>query len=101
MIYQITVPAVADDVEEIRVLEWHGAPGDSFASGDLVVEFETHKALVEVRAGQPGVLRRIMATAGDWARIGVPIALFSDGADDALPEGDEAIGDMAVDFLVD
>ena len=59
MIYKISVPAVAD-VEEIRVLEWHGEPGHRFDSGDLVVELETHKAIVEVRAGQPGVLREVL-----------------------------------------
>ena len=101
MIYKVTVPTVAEDVEEIRVLEWHGAPGRDFQTGDLVVELETHKALVEVRAGQPGFLRRVLCEEGEWAKLGVPLALFSDGASEALPEDANLASDLAVEFIVD
>jgi pyruvate/2-oxoglutarate dehydrogenase complex dihydrolipoamide acyltransferase (E2) component len=99
MIYQISVPAVAD-VEEIRVLEWHGDLGHQFNKGDLIVELETHKAIVEVRAGQPGVLRRILSEAGKWQGIGLPLALLSDDENEALPEGNHAATDLPVDFEI-
>jgi pyruvate/2-oxoglutarate dehydrogenase complex dihydrolipoamide acyltransferase (E2) component len=99
MIYQISVPAVAD-VEEIRVLEWHGDLGHQFNKGDLIVELETHKAIVEVRAGQPGVLRRILSEAGKWQGIGLPLALLSDDDNEALPEGNHAATDLPVDFEI-
>jgi pyruvate/2-oxoglutarate dehydrogenase complex dihydrolipoamide acyltransferase (E2) component len=101
VIYKVTVPSVSEDVEEIRVLEWHGAAGDDFQIGDLVVELETHKALVEMRAGQPGILRRILCEEGDWAKVDVPIALFSDEQTEDLPEDAELAGNLAVDFVVD
>jgi pyruvate/2-oxoglutarate dehydrogenase complex dihydrolipoamide acyltransferase (E2) component len=100
MIYKVVVPSVGEDVEEIRVLEWHGAEGTRFAADDLIVELETHKALVEMRAGQAGVLREIKFAAGEWAGIGVPIAVFSDGEDEPLPEVSEAAADLLVDFVV-
>jgi pyruvate/2-oxoglutarate dehydrogenase complex dihydrolipoamide acyltransferase (E2) component len=99
MIYQLSVPAVAEDVEEFRVLEWHGAPGHTFDAGDLVVELETHKAVVEVRAGRPALLRKSLVAAGDWCKIGVPLAFFSDEADEALQEDGEA-SDLMVEFEV-
>ena len=37
MIYTLTVPGPIEDVEEVRVLEWHGQPGRAFAVGELVV----------------------------------------------------------------
>jgi pyruvate/2-oxoglutarate dehydrogenase complex dihydrolipoamide acyltransferase (E2) component len=101
MIYKISVPSVGEDVEEIRVLEWHGAPGHNFVPGDLIVEMETHKALVEVRAGQTGILRSIVTAEGDWAKLGVPIAFFSDTADEALGDNLDASADLAIDFVVD
>jgi pyruvate/2-oxoglutarate dehydrogenase complex dihydrolipoamide acyltransferase (E2) component len=101
MIYQVAVPDVGEDVEEIRVLEWHGGPGDRFDSGALIVELETHKALVEMRAAQDGVLRQILAPEGEWARIGVPIAVFSDEPDEALPDQADAGAAMRVEFVVD
>ena len=97
MIYQITVPAAVPDVHEIRVLEWHGEPGRRFAAGDLIVELETHKALVEVRAGQEGVLRRVLTEVGAWQRIGEPLALLTDSEDESL-EG--ATADLPVEFEV-
>ena len=99
MIYQISVPAVAD-VEEIRVLEWHGDLGHRFNKGDLIVELETHKAIVEVRAGQPGVLRKILSKSGNWQGIGLPLALLSDEQDEVLPDGDRAATDLPVDFEI-
>jgi pyruvate/2-oxoglutarate dehydrogenase complex dihydrolipoamide acyltransferase (E2) component len=100
MIYKVVVPGVGEDVEEIRVLEWHGGPGHRFAQDDLIVELETHKALVEMRAGQTGVLRRILFEPGDWARIGVPIAVFSDDADEPLAAAAEDAADMQVEFII-
>lgn len=99
MIYQLSVPAVAEDVEEFRVLEWHGEPGHAFEAGDLVVELETHKAVVEVRAGRPAILRESLVADGAWCKIGVPLAYFSDEAGEALQEGGEA-SDLVVEFEV-
>lgn len=99
MIYQISVPAVAD-VEEIRVLEWHGGLGHRFSRGDLMVELETHKAIVEVRAGQSGVLRKILSEAGKWQGIGLPLALLTDDDSEALPDDTQAVADLPVDFEI-
>lgn len=99
MLYKISVPQVAD-VEEIRILEWHRAAGDSVAQGDLVVELETHKAIVEVRAGQNGYLRKILAEAGNWQGIGLPLAVLSDGQSEPVPEDVQALVDLPVDFEI-
>ena len=99
MFYKISVPSVAD-VEEIRVLEWHGDVGHRFNSGDLVVELETHKAIVEVRAGQTGVLRKILSEAGNWQKIGLPLALLSDYDSGTLPDDVELVADLVVEFEI-
>jgi pyruvate/2-oxoglutarate dehydrogenase complex dihydrolipoamide acyltransferase (E2) component len=101
MFYKVTVPGVGEDVEEIRVLEWHGTVGDGFNANDLIVEFETHKALVEVRAGQRGILRRVLAAEGQWVQVGLPIAIFSDSAEEPLSDGVAVAEELLVDFIVD
>lgn len=100
MIYHLTVPAAVPGVEEIRVLEWRIEPGERVGPDELIVELETHKAVIEVRANQSGVLRARLAEAGDWRGVGVALAVFSDQPDEALPEGDAAPADMAVAFQV-
>ena len=97
MIYSLIVPGTLEDVDEVRILEWHGEPGRAFAAGDLVVEFETHKAVIEVRAEKPAVLRQVFASPGDWQKIGAPIGLLSDTADEPLPETPEGLA--AIDAL--
>jgi pyruvate/2-oxoglutarate dehydrogenase complex dihydrolipoamide acyltransferase (E2) component len=100
MIYMLAVPGPIEEVEEVRVLEWHGQEGRAFAPGELVVELETHKALVEVRAGQSGVLRRIACPEGAWQDVGKTLALFSDAADEPLPTSMDGVAALAVDFEV-
>jgi pyruvate/2-oxoglutarate dehydrogenase complex dihydrolipoamide acyltransferase (E2) component len=99
MFFKISVPPVAD-VEEIRVLEWHGGVGHRFESGDLIVELETHKAIVEVRAAQPGILRKILSESGNWQQIGLPLAILSDQEAEALPDDVKAVSDLAVEFEI-
>jgi pyruvate/2-oxoglutarate dehydrogenase complex dihydrolipoamide acyltransferase (E2) component len=104
LIYQLSVPAAVPGVDEIRILEWHVAPGDAVTPGDLIVELETHKAVVEVRAGQPGALRAVLAEPGDWRGIGLALAVFSDQPEELLPATPESMGDaigaMVVDFEI-
>ena len=99
MLYKISVPQVAD-VEEIRVLEWHRQPGEAVVKGDLLVELETHKAIVEVRAAQRGFLRKILADAGNWQAIGLPMAILSESESDPVPEDAQALTDLPVDFEI-
>jgi len=99
MLYKISVPQVAD-VEEIRVLEWHREVGEAVEPGDLLVELETHKAIVEVRAGQKGYLRKILADAGNWQAIGLPLAVLSESESDAVPDDAQALTDLPVEFEI-
>jgi pyruvate/2-oxoglutarate dehydrogenase complex dihydrolipoamide acyltransferase (E2) component len=100
MIYLLAVPGPIEDVEEVRVLEWHGEPGRSFPVGELIVELETHKALVEVRAGQPGVLRRIICAAGEWQAVGKPLALLSDTQEEDLINPNDGLPLLLVNFEI-
>lgn len=100
MIYALSVPGPIEDVDQVRVLEWHGDVGRLFETDELVVELETHKAIVEVRAGQGGYLRSILSEAGDWRAIGKPLALFSDAPDEPLPDSPDDAGNLLVAFEI-
>lgn len=100
MISKLVVPGPIEDVDELRVLEWHGEIGHGFAKGALIVELETHKAVVEVRAGQPGILRRILCEAGSWEQIGNPLAILSDQPDEPLPTSLDEVAPWLVDFEI-
>ena len=100
MIYQLAVPGPIEDVEELRVLEWHGAIGHPFEKGAMIVELETHKAVVEVRAARAGVLRRILCAAGEWEKVGSPLALFSDDVAEPLDDAAVSLPSLLVEFEI-
>lgn len=100
MIYKLVVPGPIEDVEEVRVLEWHGASGRAFEAGDLIVELETYKAIVEVRAAQHGILRALLCAAGEWQKVGLPLAVMSDDGAEALPDSLAAVAELPVEFEV-
>ena len=100
MLSKLVVPGPVDDVEEMRVLEWHGDVGRHFSTGELVVELETHKAVVEVRATQPGYLRQIVCEPGAWQRVGLPLAVFGDDRETPLPATIDDLRDWIVAFEV-
>jgi pyruvate/2-oxoglutarate dehydrogenase complex dihydrolipoamide acyltransferase (E2) component len=97
MIHRLTVPATIEDATSVRVLEWHAGPGDAVAAGALLVELETHKALIEVRAGAAAILRTIDCDEGAWCPLGGALALLSDAPDEPIL-GDAA--EWAADFRI-
>lgn len=97
MIYRLLVPETLEHVASVRVLEWHAAAGERLAPGALLVELETHKALIEVRAEQAGTLRRIDCGEGAWCPLGGSLALLSDSPDEPL-DGDPAA--LPADFRI-
>ena len=97
MIYRLLVPATIEDNDAVRVLEWHAAPGDAVAAGALIVEVETHKALIEIRAVRAAVLRERLLPEGAWCPLGEALATFSDDRHEPLSA--EA-GAMPAEFLI-
>jgi pyruvate/2-oxoglutarate dehydrogenase complex dihydrolipoamide acyltransferase (E2) component len=90
VIYRLTIPTSFENNDAVRVLEWHGKPGTSFAAGALIVEVETHKALVEIRGEQAGVLREMRYAEGEWCPLGDVLALLSDDAEEPLTSEEAA-----------
>lgn len=97
MIYRLLVPTTIEDNDAVRVLEWHISPGDAVATNALIVELETHKALIEVHAEQAGVLRARCLDEDEWCPLGGTLAILSDTADEPI---DGAHAALPASFLV-
>ena len=76
---EIKMPRLSDTMEEGAISTWRKQPGDTVAIGDVLVEIETDKAVMEYEAYQPGTLAEILVPEGQNADIGAPIALLDDG----------------------
>ena len=77
---EIKMPRLSDTMEEGAISTWRKQPGDTVAIGDVLVEIETDKAVMEYEAYQAGTLAEILVAEGSNADIGAPIALLDDGA---------------------
>jgi len=84
-VIEIKMPRLSDTMEEGAIATWHKKPGDPVAIGDVLVEIETDKAVMEYEAYQAGTLAEILVPEGQNADIGAPIALLDDGAGGSAP----------------
>jgi pyruvate dehydrogenase E2 component (dihydrolipoamide acetyltransferase) len=85
VVIEIKMPRLSDTMGEGAISTWRKQPGDAVAVGDVLVEIETDKAVMEYEAYEAGTLAEILVPEGRNADIGVPIALLDDGAVSAAP----------------
>jgi pyruvate dehydrogenase E2 component (dihydrolipoamide acetyltransferase) len=78
-VIEIKMPRLSDTMEEGAISTWRKQPGDKVEVGDVLVEIETDKAVMEYEAYQAGTLAEILVPEGKNADIGAPIALLDDG----------------------
>ncbi|MFY0639318.1 2-oxoglutarate dehydrogenase complex dihydrolipoyllysine-residue succinyltransferase [Maricaulis maris] len=75
----ITVPQLGESVTEATVGSWMVKAGDAVSRDDVLVELETDKVAVEVRADADGVMGEILANEGDNVEIGAKLAVLETG----------------------
>lgn len=83
MSHEIIMPALGMSQDAGQVVAWHKQVGDAVAAGDILMDVETDKAVVEVEAGHDGYLTEIRAEAGTDVPIGDVVAVIGDSAEAA------------------
>ena len=79
MTLDITVPTLGESVTEATVMRWHKAPGDAVATDETLVELETDKIAVEVKAEGAGTLAEIVAAEGADVEVGALLGRLETG----------------------
>ncbi|SDL62247.1 2-oxoglutarate dehydrogenase complex dihydrolipoyllysine-residue succinyltransferase [Maricaulis salignorans] len=79
----ITVPQLGESVTEATVGTWSVKAGDAVKKDDVLVELETDKVAVEVRAENDGVVGTILVEEGETVGIGAKLATMSAGGEAA------------------
>jgi pyruvate dehydrogenase E2 component (dihydrolipoamide acetyltransferase) len=81
----VNMPALSPTMTEGKLAKWLVRAGDTVASGDVIAEIETDKALMEVEALDDGVMASILVAEGsDAVPVGTPIA-------EILGEGEQSM----------
>lgn len=90
MATKVVMEALSPTMEEGRLVEWKKAVGDTVASGDVLAEVETDKAVMELVARADGVLLAQVVPAGATAPVASVVGWIG-AAGEAVPGG--AAGD--------
>ncbi len=76
MAIDILMPSLDPSMTKARVVKWLKQEADPVAIGDLLVEIETDKAVVEVEAENAGRLGKGLVEEGDYADVNSVIGLL-------------------------
>ena len=80
MATEIRVPTLGESVTEATVGQWFKKIGDQVQVDEPLVELETDKVTVEVRAQASGVLAAIMVEKGVTVAVGAELGAIREGA---------------------
>ncbi|KAF8267824.1 single hybrid motif-containing protein [Lactarius quietus] len=77
------MPAMSPTMTEGGIASWKIREGDSFTAGDVLLEIETDKAVIDVEAQDDGIVGKILVQDGQKnIPVGQVIALLAEEGDD-------------------
>ncbi|KAG1842643.1 pyruvate dehydrogenase X component [Suillus subalutaceus] len=82
-ITNLEMPAMSPTMTEGGISSWKKREGESFSTGDVLLEIETDKATIDVEAQDDGILGKIIAQDGSKnIQVGKVIAILAEEGDD-------------------
>lgn len=93
----IKMPVLGQSVEEVRILRWLKAEGETVAAGEPLIEIETDKTSMEWDSPEAGVVRRLLAQPDEYVKVEAPILIVgtADEPIDNLLGGANAVPPLA------
>ena len=70
---EFKLPDAGEGLTEADIVAWHVKPGDQVEDGQIIVEVETAKAVVELPSPWDGTVARLLAAEGETVEVGAPI----------------------------
>jgi 2-oxoisovalerate dehydrogenase E2 component (dihydrolipoyl transacylase) len=84
---EFKLPDVGEGLTEADIVSWHVKPGDTIEDGQVIVEIETAKAVVELPSPYTGTVTGLLVEEGQTVDVGTPIiAVDVSGADGAAEQ---------------
>ncbi|WP_424637175.1 dihydrolipoamide acetyltransferase family protein [Embleya sp. AB8] len=93
------MPDVGEGLEEADIVVWHVKVGDAVHDGQLMVEVETAKALVELPCPYDGVVTELLAAEGDTVAVGAPIITVAPSGTAVPAAAETRAAALAVDLV--
>jgi pyruvate dehydrogenase E2 component (dihydrolipoamide acetyltransferase) len=91
MPFRVIMPALELGQETGKLVAWRKKEGESVAKGELLLDVETDKAVVEIEAAGDGILAGIKIQPGEEIAVGRTIAWIVGPGEHAPADGDSAV----------
>ncbi len=90
MTVDIKAPQFPESIAEGTIAAWHKKPGDAVSEGEVVLEVETDKVMMEVPAIATGILAEIIKKEGDSVKSTEVVGRIMEGAAAPAPSAPKA-----------
>ena len=87
---QFRLPDVGEGLTEAEIVTWHVKPGDQVEDGQVIVDIEAAKGVVELPSPWDGVVTRLLAEEGQTVDVGAPIIAIQVGDPGGAVPGEPA-----------
>jgi len=77
MDYEMLMPRIDAEMSEGQIIKWRKVEGSKVDKGEIIVEVETGKVVMELESPYSGVLKQTKVKEGEAANIGDVIAVIS------------------------
>lgn len=81
----VTMPKLSDSMEEGRIVRWVKQEGDTVEEGEILVEIESDKAVMELESFYGGTVTQILKQEDDIVEVGDVIAIIAEPGEQADP----------------
>jgi len=76
MEYKVIMPILSDTMDKGKIVKWYVKEGDFVKKGDKLCEVESDKAIMDIESFEEGVVKKILASAGDEVPVKSIIAII-------------------------
>jgi len=83
MATEFKMPKLGHLMEEGKVVSWKKQVGDRVEKGEVLLEVETEKSVLEVEADCSGILLKILVEAEETVPVHTPLALLGEAGERA------------------
>ena len=74
MIVEFTMPMLGEVMQEGTVMTWFKQVGDPIEKGEILLEVETDKAVMEVESNATGIIKALLIAEGNTVPVNTIIA---------------------------
>ena len=78
MAYEFLMPKLGHVMEEGTVVSWLKEIGDPVAKGEIILEVQNDKAIIDVESPRTGVLVQILVGPGETVPVGTALAVLGE-----------------------